>query len=90
MIAYEPVYAIGAPKPPKEDDIHQMVLLIRKTLTQHFGASVARGVSVLYGGAVDASSAPALLHAIPEIQGFLVGRASVDSAKLEQLLISLH
>jgi triosephosphate isomerase len=89
IIAYEPVYAIGAPKPPQESDIHHMVLSIRKTLTQSYGAPVARNVSILYGGAVDASSAPQLLQAIPELHGFLVGRASVDMQKWSDLITSL-
>ncbi len=89
VIAYEPIYAIGAPKPPQESEIHHMVLSIRKTLTQVYGAAVARNVSVLYGGAVDASTAPQLLHAIPELHGFLVGRASVDAKKWADLIISL-
>ncbi len=89
IIAYEPVYAIGAPKPPQESEIHHMILAIRKTLTQTYGASVARNVPLLYGGAVDATSAPQLLQAIPELQGFLVGRASVDMQKCSDLIQSL-
>lgn len=89
VIAYEPVYAIGAPKPPQESEIHHMILAIRKTLTQTYGASVARNVPLLYGGAVDATSAPQLLHNIPELQGFLVGRASVDIQKCSDLIQSL-
>lgn len=89
IIAYEPVYAIGAPKPPQESEIHHMILSIRKILTQAYGASVARNVSVLYGGAVDSHSAAQLLHAIPELHGFLVGRASVDVQKWSDLITSL-
>lgn len=89
IIAYEPVYAIGAPKPPQESDIHHMILAIRKTLTQSYGASVARNVQILYGGAVDAQSARHLLNAIPELQGFLVGRASVDVDKWNDLIASI-
>jgi triosephosphate isomerase len=89
IIAYEPVYAIGAPKPPSEADIHHMILSILKSLTQTYGASVARMIPVLYGGAVDATSAPHLLQAIPELRGFLVGRASVDAEKWRDLIHSL-
>lgn len=89
IIAYEPIYAIGAPKPPQESEIHHMILSIRKTLTQAYGAAVARNVSVLYGGAVDATSAPQLMHTIPELHGFLIGRASIDVKKWADLITSL-
>jgi triosephosphate isomerase (TIM) len=89
VIAYEPVYAIGAPKPPAEDEIHHMILAIKKVLVQTYGASVARSNRILYGGAVDATNATGLLTAIPDLSGFLVGRASVDPEKFQALLISL-
>ena len=88
IFAYEPLYAIGAPKPPAEHDIHQMILSIRKMLHAAHGPSIGRTVRVLYGGAVDTSNAQKLFEAIPELSGFLIGRASVDPEKCEPLLRS--
>lgn len=89
IIAYEPVYAIGAPKPPKEVDIHHMVLAIRKTLIQAYGMPVARNVAILYGGAVDSTNIQAIRTTIPELGGFLIGRASVDPEKFHALLTAI-
>lgn len=88
IIAYEPLYAIGATTPPSEHDIHQMVLSIRKILHTAYGPSTGRTVRVLYGGAVDDTNARTIFNAIPELSGFLVGRASIDSEKSVSLLNS--
>jgi triosephosphate isomerase (TIM) len=85
VIAYEPLYAIGADHPPATDEIHQTLLSIRKILLEEYGGSVARVVPLLYGGAVTGSSARDIIMRVPECAGFLVGRASVDKDALGEL-----
>jgi triosephosphate isomerase len=85
IIAYEPLYAIGAPKPPAAVDIHQSLLAIKKILLEEYGGSVARVVPLLYGGAVAGDNIRELAISIPELSGFLVGRASVDTEKFKEL-----
>jgi triosephosphate isomerase (TIM) len=89
IIAYEPLYAIGAAKPPEIADIHQSLLAIKKILLEDYGGSVARVVPLLYGGAVSGDNARTLAVSIPELAGFLVGRASVDKEKLKDLMSDL-
>lgn len=78
VVAYEPVWAIGAPVAPGPRVVSEAVLYIRKLLIQLFGREAALKVKILYGGAVDAENAAALI-AEGNAQGFLVGRASVDA-----------
>jgi triosephosphate isomerase len=89
MIAYEPVYAIGATHPPSVHDIHQTILVIKKVLIEVYGGSVARSVPVLYGGAVDETTIREIVKGIPECSGVLVGRASTDPLKLAAMINAL-
>jgi triosephosphate isomerase len=75
-IAYEPVWAIGTGKTATPDDARQVHLEIRRELGSRVGES-AREIPILYGGSVNASNAKSLL-AEPEIDGLLVGGASLD------------
>lgn len=84
LVAYEPVWAIGAPEAMQPRDMHEMSIFIHKTLVEAFGA-VGHRVSVLYGGAVDASNARAIFDE-GEVQGFLVGRVSIDAEAFTELL----
>lgn len=78
VVAYEPVWAIGAPQAPSPRVVSESVLYIRKLLMQAFGREAGQKVRILYGGAVDETNARALLTE-GNAQGFLVGRASVDA-----------
>lgn len=77
VIAYEPVWAIGAATPPDARVVQEAIIYIRKTLVALFGREAALKVKIIYGGAVEEDSAGELLTA-GQAQGFLVGRASVD------------
>lgn len=89
MIAYEPVYAIGAAHPPTVSDIHQAILFIKKVLIETYGGSIARTTPVLYGGAVDDTTIRDIVKGIPECAGVLVGRASTDPQKLAAMITVL-
>lgn len=79
VIAYEPIWAIGkkATGVVEPADLAQMVIFIKKVLTEMFDRKTAEKVSILYGGSVDAFNAATL--ATTSIKGFLVGRASLEA-----------
>ncbi|HYL94075.1 MAG TPA: triose-phosphate isomerase, partial [Alphaproteobacteria bacterium] len=78
VIAYEPVWAIGTGKtatPEMAADAHQ---IIRAEAAKAFGDVLAQNLRILYGGSVKPDNAKALMSQ-PEIDGALVGGASLDS-----------
>ncbi len=75
VVAYEPVWAIGAVSAPDARTVSEATLYVRKTLAALYGREPALKTKILYGGAVDDSSAEELLK-VGGIGGFLVGRAS--------------
>ncbi len=78
VIAYEPVWAIGTGKTASAGDAQMAHAAIRKVLGSLFGDSVARATRVIYGGSVKPSNAPELARE-PDIDGFLVGGASLNA-----------
>jgi triosephosphate isomerase len=76
VIAYEPVWAIGTGKTATPDQAQAVHAFIRKKLGSE-DAAVAENVQVLYGGSVKGSNA-AQLFAMPDIDGGLIGGASLD------------
>ncbi len=77
VIGYEPVWAIGDGKTATPEEAARAHALIRVQAQARYGASAADGARILYGGSVKAENAQALL-AQSEIDGFLVGGASLD------------
>jgi len=85
VIAYEPVWAIGTgltASPQQAQDIHKE---IRTALGEHFGETLADNTSILYGGSVKAANA-AELFAQPDIDGGLVGGASLQSREFAEIV----
>jgi len=78
VIAYEPIWAIGTGKTATADDVKEMQLFIKKVLTKLHDAKTADSVRLLYGGSVKPHNA-AELHAVGEMNGFLVGGASLKA-----------
>ncbi|MGD8698988.1 MAG: triose-phosphate isomerase [Gemmatimonadales bacterium] len=77
VIAYEPVWAIGTGRTASPEDANDVHTLIRGLLREELGDSTARAVPVIYGGSVKTGNIEELLAA-PEIDGVLVGGASLD------------
>ncbi|MAZ67311.1 triose-phosphate isomerase [bacterium] len=88
-IAYEPVWSIGAPEAPDTNSVHQMMLLVRKTIADAFGEKKMKSIRVIYGGAVNNENAKDILS-VPDLDGVLVGRASLDPYRLEAILQAAH
>ena len=90
VVAYEPVWAIGknAADAMKGPDLREMSIFIKKTLTEHMERAAALKVPILYGGAVEASNARALLHE-GDVQGLLVGHASAELDSFVEILKSV-
>lgn len=84
IIAYEPVWAIGAVKPMTSRDMHEMSIFIRKTVVEFFGEP-GMDIKILYGGSIDETTAPEMLTN-GDVIGLLVGRASSDARKITNLL----
>jgi triosephosphate isomerase (TIM) len=76
FIAYEPVWAIGTGKNARPEDASEVHAAIRERLRETIG-DAADAVPVLYGGSVNASNVASLLSA-PDVDGVLVGGASLD------------
>ena len=77
MFAYEPVWAIGTGRTATPDDASQVHSAIVAALKTAIGER-ALGVPILYGGSVNRSNATTLLAA-PDVNGVLVGGASLDA-----------
>jgi triosephosphate isomerase len=77
MLAYEPVWAIGTGRTATPEDASEIHGVLRRALVSRTGDRVAAGIPILYGGSVNRGNAPQLLAA-PDVDGLLVGGASLD------------
>lgn len=79
-LAYEPVWAIGTGKTATPQQAQEVHALIRGLLTKHLGAGADK-VRIQYGGSVKPDNAEELVNE-PDVDGALVGGASLDAASL--------
>lgn len=79
VIAYEPVWAIGTGRTATPEQAQEVHAFIRNRIAKQ-NAAVAEGLRILYGGSVNAANAEGLF-AKPDIDGGLVGGASLKSAE---------
>ncbi len=77
VIAYEPIWAIGTGRTATPDDAQETCALVRATVAEVAGADAAAAVRVQYGGSVKPGNIAELM-AQPDIDGALVGGASLD------------
>ena len=85
VIAYEPVWAIGTGKTATAEQAQAVHGLIRKIVGDMAGPAVADAVRVQYGGSVKPSNA-AELFALPDVDGGLIGGASLDAASFASIV----
>ncbi len=87
VVAYEPVWAIGTGRTPTLSEIAEVHADIRARLTARFGAQ-AKTIRLLYGGSVKPGNA-AEIFALPNVDGALVGGASLKAADFGAIVAAL-
>ena len=85
VIAYEPVWAIGTGKTATPEDAQEVCGAIRARLLEQFGAEVAEVVRIQYGGSVKSGNI-AQIMAKPDVDGALVGGASLDAEEFASIV----
>lgn len=85
IVAYEPIWAIGAKESMNPATIHEMALFVKKVLSDIYGHDDAMNTAILYGGSVNFRNAPDIIVK-GEVDGLLVGRESLNSAGFGELL----
>jgi triosephosphate isomerase (TIM) len=83
-LAYEPVWAIGTGRVAEPADVADMHATIRAALGERFGAE-GDNIRILYGGSMNGDNAKQLL-AVPNVDGGLIGGASLTAAKFKPIL----
>lgn len=83
VVAYEPVWAIGTGLTATPEQAQAMHAFIRERVATH-DKSAAERLRILYGGSVKPTNAAQLL-AMPDIDGGLIGRCSLDANDFEQI-----
>jgi len=85
IMAYEPIWAIGTGHNATPEDADETIAVIRGALRELYGTDTAEAVRIQYGGSVKAGNAAALM-AMPEIDGALVGGASLDPDEFARIV----
>lgn len=88
IVAYEPVWAIGAKESMNPANIYEMSIFVRKVMADMYGHDEAVSTPVLYGGSVNFRNAQDIFIK-GQIDGLLVGRESVNLAGFTELLKSV-
>ena len=87
VIAYEPVWAIGTGKVATPVDAQEVCAAVRGRLAELYSPELAAGVRILYGGSVKSTNAGDIV-AQPDVDGALVGGASLDGAEFAGICIA--
>jgi len=84
VIAYEPVWAIGTGEVATPDDAQEVAAMIRSRISEFHDAETAGSVRILYGGSVKPDNVAPIM-AQPDVDGALVGGASLDAGQFAQI-----
>jgi triosephosphate isomerase (TIM) len=85
VVAYEPIWAIGTGRTATPQDAEAVCGSVRVAVESDFGRSAASGLRIQYGGSVNSGTIAALM-AQPDIDGALVGGASLDPVEFAQIV----
>jgi triosephosphate isomerase len=85
VLAYEPIWAIGTGRTATSEDAQAMCATIRRRIDELFDGATAGAVRIQYGGSVKASNIAELM-AQPDIDGALVGGASLDPDEFARII----
>ena len=86
VVAYEPIWAIGTGKTATADDAQEVCCAVREALAEIFGAELADGIRVLYGGSAKPGNIAELV-AKPDVDGALVGGASLVAEDFASMVV---
>lgn len=85
IIAYEPVWAIGTGKTATAEQANEVCALIRGTIADLYDEEAAEGITIQYGGSMNAKNAAELL-AQPDVDGGLIGGAALKPDQLMDIV----
>ncbi|MGI8492917.1 MAG: triose-phosphate isomerase [Acidimicrobiales bacterium] len=89
VVAYEPIWAIGTGRNATGGDAQAVCVAFRDTLRSEHGAAAAASVRLQYGGSVKSSNVDELV-AQPDVDGALVGGASLDAEEFAKIVAAWH
>ncbi len=85
VIAYEPVWAIGTGKTATSTDANATIKVIRDTVAELYGKETAEAIRIQYGGSMNPKNVKELMS-MPEIDGGLIGGASLKAVDFSQVV----
>lgn len=85
IIAYEPLYAIGAKDALPAEEIYHSSLFIKKVIADRYGQSIGKNLPILYGGSVDVKNFKDILQN-GRIDGLLIGRTSWNPKTFSEII----
>jgi triosephosphate isomerase len=91
IIAYEPLWAIGAnaTREATKEEFMEMKIFIKKVISDIYGSKVVHNVTILYGGSVNGDNAKSFTD-VEVADGLLVGRDSINPKKFSAILNAIN
>ena len=85
ILAYEPIWAIGTGRVATPEQAQEVCSKMRAVLREMYDARTARAIPILYGGSMNPANAAELI-AQPDVDGGLIGGASLDAEKFISII----